>query len=469
MAYSGNESNATHFAITTVNVPDRLDLRDMDDRKHMEDDNRERSFDAAAFRTWLPRLLLIGLISGLAFVLFELIDTWHTALSAPQLSQRLSNTLGVPVRVESSQLIFFPKPQLVMRKVNVNEMAVLDTISVNVSTKHIAQYFQGHGWNWGEAVVGASSLTLAQCQQMANLIPHLDAALPSSLASLRIEHLEIPDQNLFPGAWDVSIARVIGKGFLTAAFIQHSKTGSLQIQFTPSVNPALIDFELEARNWVLPFGPTFAIEEAVASGQLSLDHVELHQFSLGGPFGAVRGQISASLDKGWTIDGAAQTEGIDLDALIRQMTPPAGDASKQDTPSVMQGTASFDGKFSGHGNSLEEAIGATVFQAPVHVRSPVLNGINLGFAATHPGANESVTGGSTRFSTLEAQIDAHADQVTFRDIRAHAGALAAFGQVSVAPSHALSGLLHVDLGATRVLAPIRVGVHGTIIRPEFGH
>ena len=183
----------------------------------------------------------------------------------------------------------------------------------------------------------------------------------------------------------------------------------------------------------------------------------------------MRGQISASLDKGWTIDGAAQTEGIDLDALIRQMTPPAGDASKQDTPSVMQGTASFDGKFSGHGNSLEEAIGATVFQAPVHVRSPVLNGINLGFAATHPGANESVTGGSTRFSTLEAQIDAHADQVTFRDIRAHAGALAAFGQVSVAPSHALSGLLHVDLGATRVLAPIRVGVHGTIIRPEFGH
>jgi hypothetical protein len=61
-----------------------------------------------------------------------------------------------------------------------------------------------------------------------------------------------------------------------------------------------------------------------------------------------------------------------------------------------------------------------------------------------------------------------ASQVIFRDIHAHAGALAASGEVDLKPDHSLRGHLHVDLGETRVLAPIRVAVRGTVLKPEFG-
>ena len=122
----------------------------------------------------------------------------------------------------------------------------------------------------------------------------------------------------------------------------------------------------------------------------------------------------------------------------------------------------------GKGRTPEEAVSTSVLSGHVAVRSPTLNGINLGYAATHPGAVSGTSGGSTRFSSLEAMVVASATTTQFRDIRAHAGALAAFGEVNMAPSHGLTGHLHVDLGATRVLAPIRVAVRGTVVRPEFG-
>jgi hypothetical protein len=165
----------------------------------------------------------------------------------------------------------------------------------------------------------------------------------------------------------------------------------------------------------------------------------------------------------------AQSEGIDIAALIQQVAPPANPDDANDTaPAMLQGTASFDGPISGKGTTLDDAIAASEFLGPVSVRSPVLNGINLGFAATHPGATVNAGGGSTRFISMEAIAEARGSDVTIRDIRAHAGALAAFGQISVSPDHKLSGLLHVDLGKTRVLAPIRVAVHGTVAKPEFG-
>src|ERR1700685_480447 len=99
MSYGSTEIRSTDFAITTVNVPDRLDLRDMGDRKQVEDDSRSLSFDTTVFRSWAARLFLMGLLFAIAFVLFEGIDTWRTALSAAQLSQRLSISLGVPVQI----------------------------------------------------------------------------------------------------------------------------------------------------------------------------------------------------------------------------------------------------------------------------------------------------------------------------------------------------------------------------------
>jgi hypothetical protein len=472
MTYSSTEIRATDFAITTVNVPDRLDLRDMDDRKQVEDDARQRGFDMHAFRVWAPRLFFVGILAVAAFVLFEGIETWRTSLSAAQLSQRLSVAFGVPVQIETSRFAISPTPRLALTKVSIDGKLVLNEVSINIGTRHIAQVFQGHGWNWGEAVVGPTSLTLEQCLVLLNLLPKLDAALPKSLSALRFDRLELAEQPWFTGPWEVGLTRDGSTGFSAISAEQRGGAhGSVQFQLVPTSAPDTVSFQVQATNWLMPFGPSFPIEEVVASGQASPTHLEVSEFSVGGPFGAVQGSIAASLDGNWSLDGVARTEGLDLEALIHQIAPPPTGADNADAASastVIQGMASFTGHIAGKGQTLAEAVATAAFEAPVHVRWPVLNGINLGYVATRPGATGGTNGGSTRFSGLDTVVMLGTNQVSFREIRAHAGALAAYGQVNMAANHALSGMLHVDLGTTRVLAPIRVMVHGTVVRPEFG-
>jgi hypothetical protein len=98
-----------------------------------------------------------------------------------------------------------------------------------------------------------------------------------------------------------------------------------------------------------------------------------------------------------------------------------------------------------------------------------LNGINLGLAATQGGAAGAGSGGGlTRFTDLEASVVADRAGVQVRDIRGRAGAMSTRGDISVTPALALSGALRVDLGATRVQAPITVRVRGSALAPQFG-
>ena len=104
---------------------------------------------------------------------------------------------------------------------------------------------------------------------------------------------------------------------------------------------------------------------------------------------------------------------------------------------------------------------------PVQVRWAAINGINLGYAATHGGGNRGLGGGFTRFSDLEATLLAAPDGIVMRDIEARAGAMLTRGEVRIDPTQALTGAIRVDLGATRVQAPINLRVRGTLASPQF--
>jgi len=469
MSYGSTEVPATAFAITTVNVPDRLDLRDMDDRK-LEEDTRQRRFDLTAFRIWAPRLFFIAFFAVVAFIALEAFDTWRTSLSAQQLSQRLSRSLGLPVEIENSRFVLSPVPRLLLTKMSLDHKVVLDEVSINVGPRHIAQALQGRGWNWGEAVVGPTVMTLEQGNFLIRLLPKLGSALPHSLSALRFDRVEVAEQPWLSGQWNVEVSREGGAGFAKVVATTRSGSSWMRFVLTPAADEQAVHFQMDGQDWHMPFGVTFPMEEAIATGEISATSLEVRDFSLGGAFGAVKGSVSAKFDGLWSLTGLVEADGLDLSALIRQLSPAAAnpEEANPDAGTVIQGNASFSGKFEGKGATLVEAASVAVFAAPVQVRWPVLNGIDLGYAATRPGSNAGTGGGSTRFSALSAVVVANNGNVSFRDLRAHAGALAASGDVNMAPDHSLNGLLHVELGATRVLAPIRVAVHGTISKPQFG-
>ena len=469
MLLGNSEARSTDFAITSVNVPDRLDQRDMDDRKQVEEHSRLRSIDITAFRAWAPRLFLVALVVALGFVVFEVIDAWRTSLSVAQISQRLSTALGVPVQIDSSRFGISPAPQLLFSKVEIANRVVLDEVSISLDYRQLGEALQGHGWNWGDAVVDTKPITLDQCLFLLGLLPKLDGAFPKTLSALRFRRLTISDQPWVAGPWDVSMSRGKASGMAAVSATQVVAKGSVQVDLTPANQAGAYLFQLDGRNWKPPFGPSFALEEIVANGQISPTRLDVDRYSLGGPFGAATGQISAVHGDSWKLTGTADSEGIDLEALIRLIAPtPNTDENSALTPTVIQGTASVQGHFEGEGKTLTDAVAATRFEAPVQVRSPVLTGINLGYAAIRPSQAGVTSGGSTRFASLRTHLVSAGDTVVFRDINAHAGALAATGQVELKPDHSLTGHLHVDLGQTRVLAPIRVAVRGTVLKPEFG-
>ena len=130
----------------------------------------------------------------------------------------------------------------------------------------------------------------------------------------------------------------------------------------------------------------------------------------------------------------------------------------------MQGTAALNLAIAGRGATAEEAILQSVLAGPFSVRFAVLNGINLGLAATQGVA----ASGSTLFTEFGGTVAAAGGVVRFEDTGGRAGAMVARGSFSVAPDTSLSGALRVVLGGQRVQAPVTLKVSGTAAQPKFG-
>jgi hypothetical protein len=459
---------ATDFAITTVNVPDRLDLRDMDDRKQVEDDSRLRGFDPTVLRTWLPRITLIAILVIVAVVLWQVFDAWRYSLSAEPLSNRLSASLGVPVKVEGSNLSVSPSPRLVIGKLTINNDVVLNHVEIYVTTRRIVQAFHGSGLKWAEMSIGQTPISVEQGHDLLQLLPKLDGALPRGVGMVRFTDLEFPDQPWLKGAWLVDMERGAA-GFAKILASQSASGGSIQADIIP-VSPETISFQILAQHWLLPFGLRMPAEAASAEGKVSFAQLDLDRFSVSGPFGEIHGSFTGTSDNGWKVSGPVQSDGLDVDALLRQVAPikrAEGSDAEVGAP-MAQGMASFNGRIEGKGDTLQDAVASSLVTAQVNVRSALLNGINLGFIAMNPGANPDASGGSTRFASMDATFVAGGSKFVVKDIKARAGALLALGEIDVADNNEISGVLHVDLGTTRVLAPIRVRVHGSLSQPKFG-
>jgi hypothetical protein len=474
MATEASEFHATDFAITTVNVPDRLDLRDMDDRNQVEE-IRQRALDRSAFRIWAPRLLAIALFVVLAFCVFELIDLTRTTLSADSLSERLTRQLGVPVKVGDSRFALLPSPHLQLSQTVVDGDLAFDSLAIAPTEHLFSQLLQGHWSNWLEVRGGDTRMGLEQGRQLVNLLPRLGRALPQAVGSMRIAALTIADPSWLAGPWEVRLVREGRRGdfsSLTASATRVKGQGRLDVQLFPGGDPAVVAFQAQGQAWQLPIGPSLPIEELVASGSMSAGGFQISQYSLGGTYGAVRGSLSLLFEAGnparpWSVHGTALSEALDVEALLRHLEPPPPDTTPQ--PAILQGTAVFSGLIEGRGATASEALAGATLAAPVHMRGPVLNGVNLGYVATHPGGNPS-NGSSaiTRLTSLEADVVVTGGRTQLRQIRAHSGALASSGEIGIDEAHRLSGSLRVDLGAARVLAPIHMDVRGTLQHPEFG-
>src|SRR5512134_386052 len=123
---------STHFAITTVNVPDRLDLQEERDRAEMEEyaDDRRRQ----ALRAWMKRLLVIAVFAVILSLIYASLKPLRDETSAPRVADRLTAVFKRPVTVPDTEFRFSPTPRLIVRGIDAGQFRA-DEVSLLINWK----------------------------------------------------------------------------------------------------------------------------------------------------------------------------------------------------------------------------------------------------------------------------------------------------------------------------------------------
>jgi hypothetical protein len=460
-------SPATDFAITTINVPDRLDVQEV--RARQEDDGYPRrswfSVDRHTVSVWFRRLFSLAVVGGLGWLAWNAMAPLINEVSKESIAARLSAAVGVPVAIADRSFSVWPQPRMVLRGVDVGGKLRADEVALQLSWDELVRAAKLGRVSIGEAVIGPIRLDATQSADLVNLGPRLANAAGFSVSTLRFSSVEFPDFALLPHQYQIVIRRGPLNSVAPIEVSQLGGDGQMLLRISASTD-AGVPFELEAERWRAPVGPGVVWTSLAATGHVLPQAVVVDSYTAAAPFGVFQGALVAASDTAWSVAGTTRSLSIDLESLMRRLAG-ARDDDTAAPKSPLIGTASVNLIGGGHGPSLNDALFVARVGGPVSVRFGTLNGINLGLAATQGGSAET-SGGITRFTELNALIEAGDGGLNMRDIVGRAGAMATRGQVSVGPDLKLSGTVRVDLGAERVQAPTTLRVSGTATSPRFG-
>lgn len=471
--YTSGQTNwdrgtATDFAITTVNVPDRLDTQEVRARAAVDTAvpsvRRFHRSDFVRAAGWLFALLVAGAVLwGAARAVTPL----QAAITPAGISALVSRALGVPVTVRETEVRLLPSPSLIVRDMFFQPGFRVPEITIHFNWRDALRSLQSATWVFGEARVSALRVSGDEAWAMLQSIRGA-GGLPAAVSTVRFESVEFADLVLLPGRYEAVLRRGVGQREFAALQLKRLDVeGQVDLEITPPAAPGSnAKFALFGSRWAAAVGPTMNWNEATAQGEFRADLVRVDSFSAGAPFGTVNGV--AVLEKGargWRLSGNLRGPDISIEALTRFA---AGAGSRDDgsrAPVPLLGTARLGLAVSGAGQTAGEALQRATAGGSASVSGAVINGLNLGLAATQG----DLTGarGATRFSDLDLELVASSGGLAVRNLVGKAGSLRVYGGFSVDRSLQLRGSLRSDVSSPRGVASSDIRLGGTAIAPEF--
>jgi len=456
----------TDFAITSVNVPDRLDAQEVRARTEAESDTpRSGYLRFRSIRRWLFLVFAAVGIASVAVVSHRALAPIWAEVSAEKISARLSQTMGRPVQVASAGIRLAPTPRLVVEGIEVPAQFRIDSVSLRFTWGSVAKLVRGSAWDWGEATVGPLELTGNAAFALINALPALSKVMPAPVTTLKFESIRLRDVEILPGRYLAVAERAPDQSFSRIAVEDLDGRGqlNLQILLDASAKPT---FRLRAYQWRPPFGPATEWAELSAEGSFAPDRLQVQSYSAIGFLGVVTGSLDATRASGWTIRGTVQSTNIDLVSVQRELRKQTKAPVEAKATPVLQGVMDASGTLSGQGASLSEALDRTTASGKVRVRLATLNGINLGANAVASGSGSGL-GGVTRFGDLEAVATLSSSGVRLKDIAGSAGALQVKGAIGIERNLAIGGILRAEVMTAGGVAPSDVRVSGSALEPSF--
>jgi hypothetical protein len=455
------------FAITTVNVPDRLDAQEVRARASADAGppsvRRFHRDDIIRAAGWLFAVVALGLVAwGIVRVAVPL----REAISPRGVEAQIGQALGVPVSVRSTELRFLPSPRLAVVDLIGPRGLRLPEIAVNFNWRDAVRGLQTSTWVLGEATIAPAELTGEQASMLLNSVRRA-SRLSAVVSTIRFESVAFPDLVLLPGRYEAVVRRGSGqREFDTVVLTRQGAAGQVDIEITPPEGEGgSAKFRLFASQWTAGFGPAVAWSEATAHGGFTADLLQLDSFSLGARFGNFNGTARLAHDgRGWRLNGSVRSPDVNVEELIRYLTAPAG-AAETNAPAPFRGTAKIELALSGGGASVEEAVRRATAIGPASVTGATLLGINLGLAATQGAAGGS--GGITRLTDLEFEASGSTDGLMVRNLAGRAGGLRVQGGFAVDRQLQLRGSIRAEVASPRGATGADVRLGGTVVAPTY--
>ncbi|MCX8115586.1 MAG: hypothetical protein N3D71_11025, partial [Burkholderiaceae bacterium] len=299
-------TRATDFAITTVNVPDRLDMQEVRARADEDDDapRRRLVFDTYWLSVWFKRIVLAALLGAIAYFGYLALLPLRDDVSAAGIAARLTQGLGQPVRVAATEFRFTPTPRLVVTGVDVGGTYQLGEVSLHFNWDDALRALRGGSWIWGEAAVAPLKLDAAQGLALLKSLDSAAAAIPPTISTVRFESIELTGMPLLPSRYEVVVRRGPDGRFTPATLSEIGIEGRMRLTVVARADRDwgdVVEFQLDAANWALPVGLAARWGDVVATGRVRANLIEVDNYSLGGVFGVVQGLMIAARDVEWAI------------------------------------------------------------------------------------------------------------------------------------------------------------------------
>lgn len=462
------EGAAGDFAITTVNVPDRLDAQEVRARASVDSGppsvRRFHRVDIMRGLGWLLALVVAGAVAwGIVRVGVPL----RAAISRAGVEAQIGGALGVPVSVRATDLQLFPSPRLVVSDVIAQTGLRLPEIAMQFNWRDALWGLQTSTWVLGEARVAALELT---GQQALSLLQSARRAstLSSAISTIRFESVTFSDLVLLPGRYEAVVRRSAGQREFEAVSLRRlDGSGQMELEIVPpAASGGSARFSLFASQWSAAAGPAVVWSEATAQGELHADLVKIDPFSVGARFGNFNGVAALTREaRGWKLAGSVRGADLSIEELIRYLTVPTATADAAPGQTPLRGTAKLDLALAGNGPTVAEALQRATATGRVSVSGATLLGMNLGLAATQGGATGA--GGVTRLTDLELDALGSSGGLAVRGIAGRAGGLRVHGAFTVDPALQLRGSLRSEVASPRGVAGTDIRLGGTIAAPTY--
>lgn len=458
-----DEPLLTDFAITSIDVPDRLDAQSI--RTLQSDDYRRASrfsVSRSVLEIWLRRILILALLAAVGALVWLAFQAISTHFGKQAIAQRISVATGLPVTMAERELIWWPTPEIRLRDLRIGSGFRATEVAVRYSWDGLTQAINRRGL-LPEATIAPMQLSAEQAIDLVALSPMIGARSGLGLGAVRFSAVVFRDMPLLPGQYEVLLQRQADAGIAPLEVRQLDVPGDMRLLAYPDGAGAL-RFELNAQRWAAPVGPAVTWDSLIVQGRAWSRGIVFESFTGKTPSAQVDGAWAAASDVGWSAAGTIQSNNADVDGVIRTLVAPADDVAFR---SPLRGRASFSALSSGHGASLMAALERSTFNGQAQARSLTLVGINLGTLAAQEAAVQAA-GGATRLSELTARLQWTPEGLSIRDIRSQSGGMLTRGQISIAPSLAIGGSLTVDLSAVLPQSPpAQVQIGGTLMTPRF--